>query len=248
MNGKKEYTFNINEAEVKVAYPEEDIEKIYLPLLKEWTEMQKEKGRRLIVYLAAPPGCGKSALAAFLEYLSYKEDLTRIQALGIDGFHYPQAYLEKHRVLLEGKETDLKQIKGHPLTYDVKKMRDLIRRMKEEDILWPYYSRKIHDPIEDAVRVREKIVLIEGNYLLYGEGEWNDLSLYCDISLFMNMDKDILLKRIIDRKVMTGRTIEEARESVYGSDLRNIELVLEHSREADHQIIFGPDNEVISFR
>ena len=40
------------------------------PLMKRLTEMQREQGRRIVVFLGAPIGSGKSVTASFLEKLS----------------------------------------------------------------------------------------------------------------------------------------------------------------------------------
>ena len=91
------------------------------------------------------------------------------------------------------------------------------------------------------------IILLEGNYLLYEEEPWNDLSTFCNASLFLRMEEDVLIKRIIERKVQTGRSIEEATRTVYVSDLRNIRLVLNHRKPADHEIVLNSDNRIAVF-
>ena len=60
-------TLDINGIPVEAYFHNEDIERIIQPLLEMLTRMQKEKGRRLIVMIAAPPGAGKSTLVSFLE-------------------------------------------------------------------------------------------------------------------------------------------------------------------------------------
>ena len=57
-----DYRVMINGIEVNARYSRRAEEEIFLPLLRRWTEMQKEKGKRLLVMLAAPPGAGKSTL------------------------------------------------------------------------------------------------------------------------------------------------------------------------------------------
>lgn len=242
------YQLEINGVAVTAYYPEEDIRKVYLPLLEEWSALQKEKGRRIIVFIAAPAGCGKSTLAAFLAQLAQNHGIAGVQALGMDGFHCPQKVLDAHTAVLEGKEVPLAQIKGHPLTFDVPKLQAALEALKHNDIAWPYYSRQIHDPIENAIPVTGSIILLEGNYLLYEEEPWDRLSEYCDASLFLRMDEEVLLNRIIERKIRTGRSEEEAVRTVYGSDRRNIQLVLNHSRTADHEIVLSPGNQIISVR
>ncbi len=242
------YQLEVNGVTVTAYYPEEDIRNVYLPLLEEWSALQNKTNQRIIVFLAAPAGCGKSTLAAFLEQLAEEHGIAGVQALGMDGFHYPQSYLDTHTALLEGTELPLAQIKGHPLTFDVPKLRNVLESLRHDGIAWPYYSRQIHDPIENAIPVTGTIILLEGNYLLYEEEPWNGLFRFCDASLFLSMEEDVLIKRIIERKVQTGRSAEEARHTVYASDLRNIRLVLNHSKCADHEIILTRDNRIAVFR
>lgn len=241
------YQLEINGESVTAYYPDDDIRNIYLPLLEEWASLQKQQGRRIVVFVAAPAGCGKSTLVSFLEQLARDHGITGVQALGMDGFHYPQAYLNTHEAVLDGSVVRLADIKGHPLTFDVQKLKDTLAFIQREDGTWPYYSRKIHDPIEDAIQVTGSIILLEGNYLLYEEEPWNGLSRFCDASLFLRMEEDVLTKRIIERKVQTGRSIEEATRTVYVSDLRNIRLVLNHRKPADHEIVLNSDNRIAVF-
>lgn len=81
---------------------------------------EREK-RRLLVFLAAPPAVGKSTLASVLAHLSrVDEQLCEIQDIGLDGFHYPQRYLDSHTMLKDGIRIPLRDVKGCPETFDIK--------------------------------------------------------------------------------------------------------------------------------
>ena len=64
------YSININGIDVDATYSDKSIKEIFNPLLEHLTALQKEKGRRILVLLAAPPGAGKSTLVSFLQTLS----------------------------------------------------------------------------------------------------------------------------------------------------------------------------------
>ena len=55
-----EFKSCINGMDVTARYTEESVQTIFLPLLRELTRLQKERGRRILVLLAAPPAAGKS--------------------------------------------------------------------------------------------------------------------------------------------------------------------------------------------
>ena len=86
-----DYPVTINGISFSASYSEQAVDEIFLPLLRKLTGLQKEKGRRILVLLAAPPGAGKSTLLSFLEHLADEhDDLGNIQAIGMDGFHKRQ--------------------------------------------------------------------------------------------------------------------------------------------------------------
>ena len=62
-----EHRVTINGIEVTAYYSDREIQTIFVPLLEKLTEMQKNRGRRILAMLAAPPGAGKSTLLSFLE-------------------------------------------------------------------------------------------------------------------------------------------------------------------------------------
>ncbi|MBE5823401.1 MAG: nucleoside/nucleotide kinase family protein [Butyrivibrio sp.] len=230
-----DYFVNMNGIDVHAYYSEKAINEILIPLLEKLTAMQKEKNRRILVMLAAPPGAGKSTLASFLQKLSEeREELTDIQAIGMDGFHRRQEYLLSHTTVRDGQEVRMVDIKGAPVTFDLDLFTEQIRRLfKEEKVFWPSYDRHLHNPVEDAILVERKIVFLEGNYLLLEEDGWRNLKDMADYTVFITADEDVLRDRLVDRKFKSGKEREVAEKFVDYSDMANVRLCLSKSSKAD---------------
>ena len=112
-------------------FPDEDVQKIYIPLLQRLAKLQESKGGRILVMLAAPPGAGKSTLAAFLADLAKELSLKPITVIGMDGFHRYQDYLLTHYTERNGKTIPLVKIKGAPETFDLQKLTERVRRVAD---------------------------------------------------------------------------------------------------------------------
>jgi pantothenate kinase len=229
------YSVEINGIHVDATYSDEVVERLFLPLLKELSALQKEKGRRILVMLAAPPGAGKSTLVSFLEKLSREnDDITDLQAIGMDGFHRRQEYLLSHTTIRDGKEVKMVEIKGAPVTFDLEKLTAAIKKVSSgEDTFWPIYDRHRHNPVEDAIHITEDIVLLEGNYLLLDMDGWNRLRDMADYTISITANEAMLRKRLIDRKMKSGNDIESATRFVDYSDMANVRLCLEKTVKAD---------------
>ena len=238
----------INGLEVNTDYSQKDIKNVYLPLLKHFTELQKSLDRRVIIFIAAPPGCGKSTLGSFLEHLSCTEDsLTPLQTVGIDGFQYPSSVLE-NIIIDEEKGLTLKTLKGIPQSFNLEALTERINDLKTEDVYWPVYSRKLHEPIDNRIHVTRDIVIIEGNYLLYSRDGWEKLSSLCDYSIFINNDYDTLKERLIERKAMGGSDRQESIDHFYQVDEPDIYLVWENRLPADLEIDYDRQNNILQYR
>ncbi|MBQ3797724.1 MAG: nucleoside/nucleotide kinase family protein [Butyrivibrio sp.] len=232
------YRVNINGIDVDADYSDETIKNILEPLLLRLADMRKEKGRRILVMLAAPPGAGKSTLASFLEHYS-KEFLenTKVQAIGMDGFHRRQEYLTSHETEVDGVKMPMVRIKGAPVTFDLEGLNSKIKQVAAgENCGWPSYDRHLHNPVEDAIQVEGDIVILEGNYLLLDEVLWRDLKEMADYTIFIRGDATDLRSRLIDRKEASGNPRKKAEEFVDFSDMRNVRLCLEHSLKADLEL------------
>ena len=64
------YELVVNGLTQQIQYNKATVENLFLPLLSKLTQLQKQKGKRVIMFLAAPPATGKSTLTLFLEKLS----------------------------------------------------------------------------------------------------------------------------------------------------------------------------------
>ena len=234
----KEYLMKINGFEMKAVYNEETIQNVFLPLLKHLQQLQKQKDERLIVFMAAPPAVGKSTLSQFLEYLSKEEkELTEIQAIGLDGFHYHSDYINSHDAIVFGEKVPMKQVKGCPETYDTGKLKQKLESIKTEDILWPIYDRNLHDVVEDQIKITKDIILIEGNWLLLKEEPWKSMQEYADYKILILAEEEILKERLIGRKEKGGASREEAEAWYKNSDSKNVRRALRDSCREDLNLL-----------
>ena len=195
--------------------------------------------------LAAPPGAGKSTLVSFLEELS-KEVIPgkKLQAIGMDGFHRRQEYLQSHFVLRDGRQVAMVDIKGAPVTFDLEKLAESIRKVAAGEICgWPVYDRLLHNPVEDAIKVDGSIILLEGNYLLLDEDGWRNLSAFADYTVSIRAEEEFLRSRLIDRKMKTVADGEKAVRFVDSSDMPNVRLCREKMLPADLRLFIDDAGE-----
>lgn len=232
------YTANINGIAYSVDYSDALVDGTLIPLLRHLAQLHTEKGSRVIVMLAAPPGTGKSTLVSFLEHLAKSViPEKRVQSVGMDGFHLRQEYLLTHTVEVNGEAIPMARIKGAPITFDLDALTRKIREVSEGNICrWPHYDRRLHDPVDNAITIDADIVLIEGNYLLLDADGWRDLSRFSDYTIALTADEDMLRERLIGRKMKTGMTREGAERFVEFSDMPNVRLCLDKTMKADLEL------------
>ena len=240
------YDMSVNGLPQKIRYNADTVEGLFLPLLRRLTEMQRAAARRILVFLAAPPATGKSTLLLFLAQLAQEhEEFTRVQALGMDGFHHPNRYLETHSILRDGVETPLKSIKGAPETFDVAHLAAKLAAAKEGATPFPVYDRRIHDVVPDALTVDAEILLVEGNWLLLDEEPWQGLRTLADYRLRIDAAPELLRARLIARKVQGGLSEAEATAFYEASDAANVLRFAAHAGAADEVWQMAADGDFV---
>ena len=239
------YNLEVNGLWQEVKFSAAAVEEIFMPFLRELTDLKMTMDRKVIAYLVAPPGAGKSTLAQFLEKLSRErsKEVDPVRALGMDGFHFTAAYMNTKEIERDGKKILMRDIKGAPETFDVDLLIEKIRELRSEGTNWNIYDRKIHDVLPDYWSVEDDIILIEGNYLLLKDVGWTNVRVLADYSVFIEAEPELLRERLINRKVLGGSSREDAEKFFNFSDAKNIELVLKNSARADETWKLLPDGD-----
>lgn len=238
-------TFNVNGLTVDAEYTEAEVDELFIPLLKQIALLRTDKDSRLIVYLAAPPGSGKTTLSQFLEVLYQKQDLPyTFKAVSIDGFHYNREYLMNYWTEMDGKNILLNSVKGSPESFDLNALKEKVEVLTNENtVQWPVYDRNLHDVSEENILVDADIVLVEGNYLLLDEPGWNELKDSADLTVFIEAKEEVLKPRLIERKIMGGLSLDQATAFYEQSDRRNVLRVLERSGKPDVRLMVSEERE-----
>lgn len=178
---------------------------------------------RFITALAGPPGAGKSTLAAAL-----------VAALGegarvvpMDGFHLDNRVLEAR---------GLQTRKGCPESFDALGFVHLVQRLRAEpEVVIPTFDRRLDLARAggDVVRPDDRLLIVEGNYLLLDEAPWSDARPLYDLTLALEVPEAELERRLVRRWLDHGFAPEQARDKALSNDIPNARRVLRHSAQAE---------------
>ncbi|MFQ5688050.1 MAG: nucleoside triphosphate hydrolase [Candidatus Scalindua sp.] len=186
---------------------------------------------RFIVGIAGGPGSGKSTFAVRLkELINSKAKSDLAQTFPMDGFHRKNSELERSYLI---------SVKGAPETFDVENYISMLNRIKlGENLKTPIYSREIHDVIDNALPIEpnHKIIITEGNYLFADMEGWCEIKDIIDLKIYLDVERDVCEKRLLERHMRGGKTRIEALEKIKRVDMKNFDLIAQTSTYADEII------------
>ncbi|APG46146.1 nucleoside/nucleotide kinase family protein [Phaeobacter porticola] len=183
------------------------------------------RARRLVA-LAGAPGSGKSTLAELLVRALCAQG-TSAAVVPMDGFHLDNRLLS---------EMDLLARKGAPESFDQPGFLRLIAAMAVEDeVIYPEFDRVRDIAIAGAARVDAgvEVAVVEGNYLMFDAPGWRDLAALWDVSVRVDVPRDILRERLVARWQAHGLSDAEAEARAEGNDLANADRVTAAALPAD---------------
>jgi pantothenate kinase len=115
--------------------------------------------------------------------------------------------------------------------------------MPDTKVYLPEYSRTIHEPIAASVLVDPsvEVIIFEGNYLLLGDQPWNEIRSQFDVTVFCSTRWHVCRERLIERQMVSGKSLAGAVEWVDRVDRMNFDTVWQQSDTKDSLLYEEPD-------
>ena len=209
----------------------EAVEDIVVQIYNELMSVDRTN-ERLVVAISGAPGSGKSTLSqALSSKLNKSEHVAAV--IPMDGYHLDDSLLEDFGLLKR---------KGSPETFDFVGFKHLLLRVKNEDeVVYPVFDREREISISGAGILKKniRIVIVEGNYLLFDEEPWTCLSKLWDYSVFLDVELTVLEQRLIDRWINHGFSRAEAKQKALGNDIQNAKRVIASRIHANKILYYG---------
>ena len=187
--------------------------------------MAKDKPRFLVA-VAGPPGAGKSTIAETLTArISHPAAV-----VPMDGYHLDNGELVARNLLPR---------KGAPETFDAAGFLHLVQQLKTPQAVdYPTFDRAADATVPGGgtVSADTQVLVLEGNYLLLDAPVWRDLAPLFDLTVMLDVPRDVLRARLIDRWRHHGLSDADAVARAEGNDLRNADAVQQGSRPADVRV------------
>ena len=196
-------------------------------------EFARSGAKRKIYGIVGPSGSGKTFLSILAKEIGH--DINRhvdIAPVSIDAFHFSNQFLSSTKV--GGKV--LKDVKGRYDTYDIPALVKLLEEFRRGGaVRFPEYSRKTHEPIQDAIAVNDRptILLLEGLWLLYDKAGWAEVNPLLDSTFYIDDVAEESRSYTLLRHMFGGKSDVEANRYYEESDAKNRDLVVQTKQLAD---------------
>jgi len=240
---------------VRVRLGRGELWRFYLPLCQAMARLVGEAEGRVLVGIAGTGASGKTTFSLLLQLLLERGlpgHFAHVPICSMDGFHYSNAYLATHFMVDEqGEQVPLRALKGAPVSYDGDGfVASLVKLRTAKRTSFPRYDRRLHDPVPGAVRIgpQDRLVLVEGNYLLLEEDPWAAVAELLDLSLFLLQTPEVVREGMISRHIAGGRTEAEAVAHYERVDRKNFELIMASAHRADLWVRRAADHQVTAIQ
>ncbi len=181
---------------------------------------------RFIIGIVGKPGAGKSTLTSHLIENLPKDSVSLVP---MDGYHLSNLQL---------KNLGLTDRKGAFNTFDSNGYVSLLKRINTEtdqDIYYPVFHREIEESYaaDGVVLANTKIVLTEGNYLLFDKAGWEKVAAELTEIWYININDSVRIDRLVKRHEFYGKDKESALNWATGTDEINAKIVESTAARAD---------------